>query len=207
MTNFDKLFEQIYFESQYNQIIDDGKSNTSLENQVDETKEIGNWKIEMKKLKLLLTTTIKLNQIPFSEKSVNAIGEFITTPIEKVFMDKIGTETQYQKIGRKIGGKGEIDRRRYLDAIPKVLRNPAFIIEHIPNEKDDYKAIRHFYFRKTELQGEKVILMFVVDLENPNRPKLLSFHNIDDIYKKINEGDFIVYKDGQKTKIQLQRMS
>ena len=27
MTNFDKLFEQIYFESQFNQIIDDDKNN------------------------------------------------------------------------------------------------------------------------------------------------------------------------------------
>ena len=120
-------------------------------------------------------------------------------------MDKIGDETQYQKIGRKKGGRGEIDRRKYLDAIPKVLSNPAFIIKHIPTEEDDYKTIRHFYFGKTNLQGESVILMFVVDLENPKRPKLLSFQNIDDIYKKIKEGDFILCKGRQKTEIQLQK--
>ena len=47
--------------------------------------------------------------------------------------------------------------------------------------------------------------MFVVDLENPKRPKLLSFQNIDDIYKKIKEGDLILFKGRQKTEVQLQK--
>ena len=203
--NLDKFFEKIYFESLFNRILEDEENNSIFKNQTDKSNLSGNWKDEMKQLKTLLTQTINLNPKPFSEENVNKIGEFNTTPIENVFMDKIGDETQYQKIGRKKGGRGEIDRRKYLDAIPKVLSNHAFIIKHIPTEEDDYKTIRHFYFGKTNLQGESVILMFVVDLENPKRPKLLSFQNIDDIYKKIKEGNFILCKGRQKTEVQLQK--
>lgn len=47
--------------------------------------------------------------------------------------------------------------------------------------------------------------MFVVSLTNIDQPKLLSFYNVDDIFKKINESDVIVYKDGRKTEIKLQK--
>ena len=42
-------------------------------------------------------------------------------------------------MNRKAGGRGNIDRRQFIDAISKVLSNPAFIIEHKPNKDDDYQ--------------------------------------------------------------------
>lgn len=194
----EEIFEQIYLSSVFIHILE---SDESIKNPI-----INNWQTEMKQLRQLLNINIiELQNILFTEENVKAIEEPIITPIENVFIDNIGTETLYHKISRKKGGRGEIDRRKYLDAIPNVLSHPTFIIEHKPTSSDTYNSIRHFYFRKTKLQDETAILMFVVDLENKERPKLLSFQKIDDIYDKIKEGDVIIYKDGQKTEIQLQK--
>ena len=93
----------------------------------------------MKKLKGLLTAPVELEQIPFTEENLDKLGEFIQTPIEKVYLSNIGPETLFRKMNRKAGGRGDIDRRQFIDAIPKVLSNPAFIIEHKPNKDDDYQ--------------------------------------------------------------------
>ena len=65
--------------------------------------------------------------------------------------------------------------------------------------------MRHLYFKTVTLDNYNYKLMFVVSLTNIEQPKLLSFYNVDDIFKKINESDVIVYKDGRKTEIKLQK--
>ena len=108
-------------------------------------------------------------------------------------------------MNRKAGGHGDIDRQKFIDAIPKVLSNPAFIIEHKPNKDDNFKDVRHLYFKTVTLDNNNYRLMFVVSLLDSEKPKLLSFYKVDDIFKKINESDVIVYKDGRKTEIKLQK--
>lgn len=46
--------------------------------------------------------------------------------------------------------------------------------------------------------------MFVVSLKDENRPKLISFYNVD-IYKEIFENDIILYKGGQQVKVKLSK--
>ena len=194
-----QFFEEVYLESQLNQVLDEE------EKQKTDTQTNNNWSEEMKKLRGLLTAPVELEQIPFTEENLNKLGTFIQTPIEKVYLSNIGQETLFHKMNRKAGGRSDIDRRQFIDAIPKVLSNPAFIIEHKPNKDDDYQDIRHLYFKTVTLNNNNYKLMFVVSLTNIEQPKLLSFYNVDDIFKKINESDVIVYKDGRKTEIKLQK--
>ncbi len=116
-----QFFEEVYLESQLNQVLDEG------EKQKTDTQTNNNWSEEMKKLKGLLTAPVELEQIPFTEENLNKLGKFIQTPIEKVYLSNIGPETLFRKMNRKAGGRGDIDRRQFIDAIPKVLSNPAFI--------------------------------------------------------------------------------
>ena len=44
-----------------------------------------------------------------------------------------------------------------------------------------------------------------VSLQDTSKPKLISFQNVDDIYKKIKEGDFVLFEDGRKTRVKLQK--
>ena len=44
--------------------------------------------------------------------------------------------------------------------------------------------------------------MFVISLLDKNKPKLLSFYNVD-IYNEIHEGDIIVYEGGQQVQVKL----
>ena len=107
-------------------------------------------------------------------------------------------------MNRKAGGRGDIDRRQFIDAIPKVLSNPAFIIEHKPNKDDDYPDIRHLYFKTVTLNNNNYKLMFVVSLTNIEQPKLLSFYKAD-LYERITVGDTILYEGGQQTKVILSK--
>ena len=161
----------------------------------------------MKKLKTLLQTSVPFNYIDFTKENVEKLGNCITTPIENVYLDNIGKETLFDKMKRKKGGRKDIDRRLFIDAIPKVLSNPAFIIEHIPTRVDEY--ICHLYFKKVNLQVKEgnsqkseYTLMFVVSLKNPAYPKLISFYNVD-IFKRIFVGDTILYEGGQQVQVKL----
>lgn len=107
-------------------------------------------------------------------------------------------------MNRKAGGRGDINRQQFIDAIPKVLSNPAFIIEHKPNKDDDYQDIRHLYFKTVKLNERTYKLMFVVSLANIEQPKLLSFYNVD-LYERITVGDTILYEGGQQTKVILSK--
>lgn len=179
-----------------------------LENENSDLNQTGgNWSSEMKKLKTLLQTSVPFNYIDFTKENVEKLGNCITTPIENVYLDNIGKETLFDKMKRKRGGRGDIDRRLFIDAIPKVLSNPAFIIEHIPTRVDEY--ICHLYFKKVNLQVKEgnsqkseYTLMFVVSLKNPAYPKLISFYNVD-IFKRIFVGDTILYEGGQQVQVKL----
>ena len=124
--------------------------------------------------------------------------------VEKVYLSNIGQETLFRKMNRKAGGRGDIDRRQFIDAIPKVLSNPAFIIEHKPNKDDDYQDIRHLYFKIVKLDNYNYKLMFVVSLLDDKKPKLLSFYAVD-FYDKIQIGYTILYEGGQQTKVILSK--
>ena len=124
--------------------------------------------------------------------------------VEKVYLSNIGQETLFRKMNRKAGGRGDIDRRQFIDAIPKVLSNPAFIIEHKPNKDDDYQDIRHLYFKTVKLDNYNYKLMFVVSLLDDKKTKLLSFYAVD-FYDKIQIGDTILYEGGQQTKVILSK--
>ena len=124
--------------------------------------------------------------------------------VEKVYLSNIGQETLFRKMNRKAGGRGDIDRRQFIDAIPKVLSNPAFIIEHKPNKDDDYPYIRHLYFKTVTLNNNNYKLMFVVSFTNIEQPKLLSFYKAD-LYERITVGDTILYEGGQQTKVILSK--
>lgn len=193
-----QFFEDVYLESQLNQVLDEE------EKQKTDTQTNNNWSEEMKKLKGLLTAPVELEQIPFTEENLNKLGTFIQTPIEKVYLSNIGQETLFHKMNRKAGGRGDIDRRQFIDAIPKVLSNPAFIIEHKPNKDDDYPDIRHLYFKTVKLDNYNYKLMFVVSLLDDKKPKLLSFYAVD-FYDKIQIGDTILYEGGQQTKVILSK--
>ena len=193
-----QFFEEVYLESQLNQVLDEE------EKQKTDTQTNNNWSEEMKKLKGLLIAPVELEQIPFTEENLNKLGTFIQTPIEKVYLSNIGPETLFHKMNRKAGGRGDIDRRQFIDAIPKVLSNPAFIIEHKPNKDDDYPDIRHLYFKTVKLDNYNYKLMFVVSLTNIEQPKLLSFYKAD-LYERITVGDTILYEGGQQTKVILSK--
>ena len=193
-----QFFEEVYLESQLNQVLDEE------EKQKTDTQTNNNWSEEMKKLKGLLNNSVELEQIPFTEENLNKLGTFIQTPIEKVYLSNIGQETLFHKMNRKAGGRGDINRQQFIDAIPKVLSNPAFIIEHKPNKDDNFKDVRHFYFRKVSLNGNDYKLMFVISLENRKQPKLLSFYKVD-LFKIVKTGDTILYEGGQQTKVILSK--
>ncbi|MBP5358528.1 MAG: hypothetical protein J6Y69_05005 [Treponema sp.] len=168
-----------------------------------------NWSSEMKKLKNLLQTPIPIDYIECTKENVEKLGNCITTPIENVHLDDIGKETLFHKMNRKRGGRGDIDRRLFLDAIPKALSNPAFIIEHIPTGRNDFKDICHLYFKSVYLSAKeanrrktKYILMFVVSLKDPTYPKLISFYDVD-IFERIFVGDTILYEGGQQVQVKL----
>ena len=193
-----QFFEEVYLESQLNQVLDEE------EKQKTDTQTNNNWSEEMKKLKGLLTAPVELEQIPFTEENLDKLGEFIQTPIEKVYLSNIGPETLFRKMNRKAGGRGDIDRRQFIDAIPKVLSNPAFIIEHKPNKDDNFKDVRHLYFKTVKLDNYNYRLMFVVSLLDSEKPKLLSFYKVD-LFKTVKIGDTILYEGGQQTKVILSK--
>ena len=193
-----QFFEEVYLESQLNQVLDEE------EKQKTDTQTNNNWSEEMKKLKGLLNNSVELEQIPFTEENLNKLGIFIQTPIEKVYLSNIGQETLFHKMNRKAGGRGDIDRRQFIDAIPKVLSNPAFIIEHKPNKDDNFKDVRHLYFKTVTLDNYNYKLMFVVSLLDSEKPKLLSFYKAD-LYERITVGDTILYEGGQQTKVILSK--
>ena len=124
--------------------------------------------------------------------------------VEKVYLSNIGQETLFRKMNRKAGGRGDIDRRQFIDAIPKVLSNPAFIIEHKPNKDDNFKDVRHLYFKTVKLDNYNYRLMFVVSLLDSEKPKLLSFYKVD-LFKTVKIGDTILYEGGQQTKVILSK--
>lgn len=155
----------------------------------------------MSYLKELLKVSIEVTDIEFTEENVKKLGTYIQSPIEEVYLGKIGKETQFDKINRKKGSRRDIDRRLLLDAIPKVIKNPAFIIETKYSQNEN----RHLYFKSAIVKNKKYILMFVVSLQDTSKPKLISFQNVDDIYKKIKEGDFVLFEDGRKTRVKLQK--
>lgn len=176
-----------------------------LENENSDLNQTGgNWSSEMKKLRELIKNTIPIQSIEFTKQNLEKLGNCVTTPIKTVYFENIGPESLFHKIKRNQGVNGDIDRRLLLDAIPKVLSNPIFIIEHSPTAKEHYSDIRHLYFRKVDLQGNDFILVFIVSLEK-SKTKLLSFYKITDIYRLISEGDIIVYEGGQQTKVKLSK--
>ena len=128
----------------------------------------------------------------------------ISAKTQKNVLIKQGLSLHIHKMNRKAGGRGDIDRRQFIDAIPKVLSNPAFIIEHKPNKDDDYPDIRHLYFKTVTLNNNNYKLMFVVSLTNIEQPKLLSFYKAD-LYERITVGDTILYEGGQQTKVILSK--
>lgn len=73
------------------------------------------------------------------------------------------------------------------------------------NKNNRYEDKRHFYFKSVEVQNKKIVLIFVVDLKKTERPNLLSYQKVDDIFKRIYENDVIIYKNGQETEIKLQK--
>lgn len=159
------------------------------------------WSNNLSYLKELLKVSIEVTDIEFTEENVKKLGTYIQSPIEEVYLGKIGKETQFDKINRKKGSRRDIDRRLLLDAIPKVIKNPAFIIETKYSQNEN----RHLYFKSAIVKNKKYILMFVVSLQDTSKPKLISFQNVDDIYKKIKEGDFVLFEDGRKTRVKLQK--
>ena len=50
--------------------------------------------------------------------------------------------------------------------------------------------------------GKSYVVLAVVSLGFTN-PLLISIYNIDDFYKKVSEGDLIVYENGQQVKERL----
>ena len=193
-----QFFEEVYLESQLNQVLDEE------EKQKTDTQTNNNWSEEMKKLKGLLAAPVELEQIPFTEENLDKLGTFIQTPIEKVYLSNIGNEKLFHKMNRKAGGRGDIDWRQFIDAIPKVLSNPAFIIEHKPNKDDNFKDVRHLYFKTVKLDNYNYRLMFVVSLLDSENPKLLSFYKVD-LFKTVKIGDTILYEGGQQTKVILSK--
>lgn len=193
--NWEKLFERIYLENIFNRIYESEENLSTSTN---------NWATKMRDLKNLLKTQTEISYIEFSEENIKALGEFIQSPIERVFFDNIGKETLFHKMNRKSGDRGDIDRRLFIDAIPKALMSPAFIIEHIPTENEEYKDIRHLYFKAISLNNKCYKMMFVVSLLDTKRPKLISFYSVD-IYDVIHSGDTIVYEGGQQTKVKLSK--
>lgn len=203
-TSLTRFFEEVFCESLLQDFFENVMQNNSLPKENQQSQLNRNWSEKMKDLKGLLKTPIEIEAIDFTEQNVKNLGEFIRTPIECVFLDNIGQESLFHKIKRKSGNRNDIDRRQFLDAIPKVLSNPAFIIEHKPSKDDDYIDDRHLYFKSVELQGKTYSLIFVISLENKNRPKLISFYKAD-IFDRIKVGDTILYEGGQQTKVILSK--
>lgn len=196
MNDLHTFFESVYYESYRRQHLFED----------DNEAKIVEWTSKMKSLKTILKAEenqFEIEIIPFTRENFEKLGDSVQSPIEIVFInDKDHGEDIFHKLSRKQGGKKDIKRSLLLGAIKPVLENPIFIIEHQAKEESEKINDTHLYFRGCKIMGKSYVVLAVVSLGFTN-PLLISIYNIDDFYKKVSEGDLIVYENGQQVKERL----
>lgn len=178
MTNFDKLFEQIYFESQYNQSIDDDKNNDGTFN---------NPKMISKQVLISLFKSKKDDSpyeinilIPNENTSKNDFLTIVPDTVNNEALSTIklglsGKESLYDKL--KNHSHKDEQRLNYTPIIKDLVENPLFII-FMNHKKGDV----YYFFKFNKLAKKtKRWIMGIVSVRNDEK-KLFDVYGVDKEY-------------------------